>query len=205
LQTAIAAVTAARDSYTDSAAAIAAIFAQASFVAGAQPQASVIAFAAVGDSDPDSANTVFAVAAQTSGSASAQPEASFAAVTAVRDSHTDSAAAIAAILAQAAGSAEVPIMMIPGSIDGNHNWVEASSLARAIEEAMTAAGVLHLDKESVSVKGDRRKGFVAVSSGLLDYIKQNMEIHITQGQLHSASDSSLAVPSAALTLTKVVK
>lgn len=96
-------------------------------------------------------------------------------------------------------------MMVPGSIDGSNNWVEATSLARAIEDAMVAAAVLHLDKESKATTKDRRNSFVAIATGLVNYLQQNMDIQIAQAQLHAASDPSLAVPSTAQTLTQAVK
>ena len=95
--------------------------------------------------------------------------------------------------------------MVPGSTDGKNNWVESSSLARSIEEAMVSAGILSLSKESHAVAKDRRKSFVAIATGLINYVQQNIEIDFSQGQLRGATDVSQAVPSTAVTLTGAVK
>ena len=47
-------------------------------------------------------------------------------------------------------------MMSPGSIDASNQWVEQSSLARAIEDAMVAAKVINIDKEASATTKDRR-------------------------------------------------
>jgi len=96
-------------------------------------------------------------------------------------------------------------MMVPGSIDGKNNWVEASSLARAIEEAMVNAGVLHLSKESKATTKDRRNSFAAIATGLVQYLQHNMDIQIGQGLLHNTTDTSLQVPTATVTLNQAVK
>ena len=83
--------------------------------------------------------------------------------------------------------------------------MEASSLARAIEEAMVNAGVLNLSKESKATTKDRRKSFVAIATGLVQYLQKSMDIQIAQGQLHNATDTSLQVPTAAMTLNQAVK
>ncbi|HEX2330557.1 MAG TPA: hypothetical protein VHN74_17675 [Candidatus Angelobacter sp.] len=94
-------------------------------------------------------------------------------------------------------------MMSPGSIDGNNNWVESTSLARAIEDAMVRAGVIKLDKESKSTTHDRRNSFVAIATGLINYLQANLEIHIGAGTLGAATGNN--VPAAAVTLTQAVK
>jgi len=119
--------------------------------------------------------------------------------------HTDSAAAFAAFAAEAAGTPGVPVMMVPGSIDGNNNWVEASSLARAVEDAMVSAGVLNLSKEAKATTKDRRKGFIAIATGLVNYLQQNMDIVIAKAELHDATSVSLEVPAADTTLTQAAK
>jgi len=77
-------------------------------------------------------------------------------------------------------------MMTPGSIDGGNNWVEGSSLARSIEDAMVAAKVINLDKEAKNTTKDRRTSFVAIATGLITYLKANMEIDIAAGALAPA-------------------
>jgi hypothetical protein len=93
-------------------------------------------------------------------------------------------------------------MMVAGSIDGGSNWVEATSLARAIEDAMVAAGVIDVDKETKDTTRDRRKSFVAIATGLIAYLKANMEITITAGKFGAPGNS---IPAAATTLTQAVK
>jgi hypothetical protein len=93
-------------------------------------------------------------------------------------------------------------MMVAGSIDGGSNWVEATSLARAIEDAMVAAKVIDVDKETKDTTRDRRNSFVAIATGLITYMKANMEITITAGKLGAAGAS---IPAAATTLTQSVR
>ena len=95
-------------------------------------------------------------------------------------------------------------MMVPGSIDENNQWVEASSLARVIEEAMVAADVINVSKESKSTTKDRRKSFVAIATALIRYLQQNMDLKIAQGDLRSTSATTQEVPPAATTLSQVV-
>jgi len=193
------------DSYTDSAAAVVAVFAQAPGITVAQPETPFAAVAEAGDSHTHSATPVFAVFAQAAGAAVPETGAALAAAAEAGDSYTDSAAAVVAVFAQAAGPAGVPVMMVPGTINANSNWVEASSLARAIENAMVGAGVLNLGKESKATTKDRRKGFVAIANGLVNYLQQNMDIQINRAQLHDATNVSLEVPTADTTLTQAVK
>jgi hypothetical protein len=95
-------------------------------------------------------------------------------------------------------------MMTPGSIDGSNNWVEQSSLARSIEDAMVSAKVIHLDKEDKNTTKDRRTSFVAIATGLIDYMKANMEIGIAAGALGAAAGAA-NLPATAQTLTQAVK
>ena len=93
-------------------------------------------------------------------------------------------------------------MMSPGSIDGSSQWIEASSLARAIEDAMVAAKVINLDKEGSTTTKDRRNSFVAIATGLINYMKTNMELDIAASALGPGAGN---VPATAKTLTGVVK
>jgi hypothetical protein len=92
--------------------------------------------------------------------------------------------------------------MAPGSIDGSNQWVEASSLARAIEDAMVAAKVINLDKEASATTKDRRNSFVAIATGLIDYLKANMELDLAANALGPGGGN---VPAVAKTLTGVVR
>lgn len=93
-------------------------------------------------------------------------------------------------------------MMTPGSIDGSNQWVEASSLARAIEDAMVAAKVINLEKEASATTKDRRNSFVAIATGLINYMQTNMELDIAASALGSGAGN---VPATAKTLTGVVR
>jgi hypothetical protein len=93
-------------------------------------------------------------------------------------------------------------MMVPGSIDGSNAWVEGTSLARSIEDAMVSAKVINLDKEATSTTKDRRTSFVAIATGLITYMKANMEIDIAAGVFGPGANN---VPAQAKTLTQVVK
>jgi hypothetical protein len=92
--------------------------------------------------------------------------------------------------------------MSPGSIDSGNQWIEQSSMARAIEDAMVAAKVINLDKEASSTTKDRRNSFVAIATGLINYMKTNMELDIAAAALGPGAGN---VPAAAKTLTGVVK
>jgi hypothetical protein len=94
--------------------------------------------------------------------------------------------------------------MVPGSIDSSGEWIE-SGLAGAIEDAMVAAGVINVGKESRANTRDRRAGFVAVSSGLIQYLKENMDLEFVQGVLRSATSPSQEVPPATKTILQAVK
>jgi hypothetical protein len=93
-------------------------------------------------------------------------------------------------------------MMVPGSIDGSSQWVEASSMARTIEDAMVAAKVINLDKEASATTKDRRNSFVAIATGLINYLKSDMEIALAANALGPGAGN---VPAVAKTLTGVVR
>lgn len=93
-------------------------------------------------------------------------------------------------------------MMLPGSIDASNQWVEQSSLARSIEDAMVAAKVIDLAKEASSTTKDRRNSFVAIATGLINYLQTNMELDIAASALGPGAGN---VPATAKTLTGVVK
>jgi hypothetical protein len=93
-------------------------------------------------------------------------------------------------------------MMSPGSIDGSNQWIEQSSLARAIEDAMVAAKVINLDKEDSATTKDRRNRFVAIATGLINYRTTTMELDIAASALGPGAGN---VPATAKTLTGVVK
>ena len=75
-------------------------------------------------------------------------------------------------------------------------------MARAIEDAMVAAQVINVDKEAVNTTKDRRKSFVAIATGLINYMTANLEIDLDAGVLGPGAGN---VPNAAKKLTQVVK
>jgi len=65
-------------------------------------------------------------------------------------------------------------MLKAGSIVGDQ--LEAGSMARAIEDAMVAQGVLTLDDETPDAAESRRKAFVAIATGVVTHVLANIEI-----------------------------
>jgi len=87
-------------------------------------------------------------------------------------------------------------MLKPGSLQGDS--LEAGSMARAIEDAMVAQGVLKLDDETADAAELRRKTFVAIATGVINHLKSNVEIHV---EIHFAIDAlGPGIPAAAKTL-----
>jgi hypothetical protein len=83
-------------------------------------------------------------------------------------------------------------MLKPGSLQGDS--LEAGSMARAIEDAMVAQGVLKLDDETADAAELRRKTFVAIATGVINHLKSNVEIHFAIDALGPG------IPTAAKTL-----
>ena len=75
-------------------------------------------------------------------------------------------------------------------------------MARVIEEAMVAAGVLKLEKESKTTTHDRRNSFVAIAAGLINYLQANMELDIAAGAFGASAGN---LPGTAVILRQVVK
>jgi hypothetical protein len=82
-------------------------------------------------------------------------------------------------------------MLKAGSIVGSA--LEAGSMARAIEDAMVAQGVLSLDDETPDAAEQRRKAFVAIATGVVSHLLGNLEIVV-------AADKFGAVPVAETTI-----
>jgi hypothetical protein len=55
--------------------------------------------------------------------------------------------------------------LIPGSIDANGEFVESSSLAKAIDDA--------LPKKAQFGQTERRQLIIAIATGIIDYLKSN--------------------------------
>ncbi|MGH7391905.1 MAG: hypothetical protein ACREM3_20975 [Candidatus Rokuibacteriota bacterium] len=87
-------------------------------------------------------------------------------------------------------------MLIPGSLSGDGEWVEASSLARAIETAMVADALLDLDDEGEEATRQRRRTFIAMAKGIIDHLKAHMDITIDAGALRTTGETNGQLPAA---------
>lgn len=67
-------------------------------------------------------------------------------------------------------------MLKPGTLIGDA--LEAGSMARAIEDAMVAQGVLVLDDETADAAENRRKAFIAIATGVITHLKANLDIAV---------------------------
>ena len=67
-------------------------------------------------------------------------------------------------------------MLKPGTLIGDS--LESGSMARAIEDAMVAQGVLVLDDETPEAAENRRKAFIAIATGVINHIKANLDIAV---------------------------
>ncbi len=85
-------------------------------------------------------------------------------------------------------------MMIPGSLDGNGEWVEANSLARSIEEEMLGDELIDLEEETEEATETRRRTFIALSRAVINHLKGNLEITVSEGDLRSADETDARLP-----------
>ena len=65
-------------------------------------------------------------------------------------------------------------MLIPGTIIGN--TLQNDSMARAIEDAMVAQGVLQLEDETADAAENRRKVFIAIATGVITHLKGHLDV-----------------------------
>lgn len=79
-------------------------------------------------------------------------------------------------------------MLKPGILQGDA--LEAGSMARAIEDAMIALGVLKLDDETEDAAEMRRKAFIAIATGVISHLKANLEIKVTASRFAVGSPPS---------------
>jgi dihydroxyacetone kinase-like predicted kinase len=71
-------------------------------------------------------------------------------------------------------------MLKPGVLMGDA--LEAGSMARAIEDAMVAQGVLVLSDETEDAAEMRRKAFIAIATGVITHLKSSLEVKIVAGK-----------------------
>jgi hypothetical protein len=83
-------------------------------------------------------------------------------------------------------------MLKPGTLQTDA--LEAGSMARAIEDAMVAQGVLKLEDETPDAAESRRKAFIAIATGVIEHLKANVELHFASAAFGAG------VPAAAVTL-----
>ena len=60
--------------------------------------------------------------------------------------------------------------------------LEVGSMARAIEDAMVAQGVLTLEDETPEAAESRRKAFVAIATGVVTHLVANIEVIVAAGK-----------------------
>jgi hypothetical protein len=68
-------------------------------------------------------------------------------------------------------------MLKPGTLIGDS--LEAGTMARAIEDAMVAEGIIDLDDETPEAAEKRRKTFIAISTGVINHLKTSLEVRVT--------------------------
>lgn len=84
-------------------------------------------------------------------------------------------------------------MLKPGTLQGDA--LEAGSMARAIEDAMVAQGILKLEDETADAAESRRKAFIAIATGVITHLKANVELNF------AVAAFGASVPVTAVTLT----
>ncbi len=84
-------------------------------------------------------------------------------------------------------------MLKPGTLNGDA--LEAGSMAQAIELAMIAQGLIDLDEETPDAAENRRKTFIAIATGVINHLKTNLDVRVTQGKFGNS------VPNVVVTLS----
>jgi hypothetical protein len=69
--------------------------------------------------------------------------------------------------------------MAPGSLTGAGEWVEAHSMARAIEQSMVTDGILSLDDETEDAMKQRRKAMIALARGIITHLTAQTAVAVT--------------------------
>ncbi|MCC7247446.1 MAG: hypothetical protein IT473_02375 [Lysobacter sp.] len=84
-------------------------------------------------------------------------------------------------------------MLKPGTLVGDA--LDVGSMAHAIELAMIAQGMLDLEEETPDAAENRRKTFIAISTGIVNHLKANLDVRVVQGKFGNS------IPAAAATLS----
>lgn len=85
-------------------------------------------------------------------------------------------------------------MLVAGSVNSNGDWVEATSLARAIETELIAQELVDPAEETEDALLTRRKGLVALSRGIVTYLTANLDVVLNTGDLRNTGESGGQVP-----------
>jgi hypothetical protein len=86
-------------------------------------------------------------------------------------------------------------MLRAGSLVGN--VLEAGSMARAIEDAMVAQGVLTLDDETPDAAEQRRKAFIAIATGVVTHVLANLEIVVAVNKFGTVPPAATTIAGSA--------
>lgn len=88
-------------------------------------------------------------------------------------------------------------MLSAGTLSGD--ILSADSMAKAIEDAFVANGLIHLDEETAEAAEQRRKTFIAISTGVIQHLTANLEVYgiHCQGDIHPSvtGNTGTAAPS----------
>jgi hypothetical protein len=94
-------------------------------------------------------------------------------------------------------------MLIPGSVNAGGDWVEAASLARAIETEMIADDLLDLAEEDEDTTRQRRRTFVAMARAIVSHLRGQMDITIEPGALRATGETAGQLPAGSTSFTVV--
>ena len=92
-------------------------------------------------------------------------------------------------------------MLLPGTLTGSGEWVEAQSLARSIENEMVADKLIDLDDETEEAMLQRRKTMIAMARGIIIYFKAHVDITIEAGFLRNTGETAGRLPETGKTFT----
>lgn len=91
-------------------------------------------------------------------------------------------------------------MLQAGSLDASGEWVEAHSLALAIEAEMVVDALVDLEEETEEAMLQRRRTLIAMARGIVGYLKEQMELHLEPGDLRDTGEADARLPRADATL-----
>lgn len=85
-------------------------------------------------------------------------------------------------------------MLVPGAVNGAGEWVEAASLARAIESEMLADKLLDLAEEDEEATRQRRRTLIALAKGIVGHLRAHMDITVDPGALRATGEAAGQLP-----------